>query len=113
MKAPTAGGHTAEGGAPTRDELIALCTDGVVPVEKWSNRDSADAQRQLGEARALLAAGCNFKVADSPESTDQTWWIDTTFPGFGHFDWGGVFDEETFYIPRRARLDSADGRDWY
>lgn len=106
-------GHSAERDAPTREELVGLCTDGVVPVEKWSNRDTASAQRQLGEARALLAAGCYFHVAASPKSDDNTWWIYTSFPGFGHFDWGGVEDEETFYIPTRARLESAAGRDWY
>lgn len=42
---------------PTRDELVQLCTDGVVPHDRWN--------------------------------------------------------EDTYYIPTRARLDRADGGDWY
>lgn len=40
-----------------REELIALCERAVVPVEQWSDRDSADAQKQVGEALVLLRAG--------------------------------------------------------
>ena len=49
---------------PTRDELVDLCDRGVVAHSHWRNRDSAEAQRQLGECRALLLAGCDFRIAD-------------------------------------------------
>lgn len=100
----------------TREELISLCERGVVPCEKWSNRDTADAQRQLGEALALLRAGCAFRDRGRSGTycvTDErTVWVDITFDGFNHFDWGGLPDKETFYIPTAKRLADSAGRDW-
>lgn len=104
----------------TREELIALCDDGVVPVDKWSNRDSASAQKQLGEARALLAAGCDFDVIDDRgrlKSDDRTLWVEIIYPGFQAFEWGhserAHWDDDTYYLPTRQRLDDNAGRDWY
>lgn len=101
---------------PTRDELIKICERGFVPQRLWRNRDTAGAQIQLGHAYALLRAGCDFHVAlapSSPSSDDKTWWIWITYKGFGAFDHGGVDDEEMFYLPTAARLDSVNGGDWY
>ncbi|ROZ88986.1 hypothetical protein [Gordonia sp. OPL2] len=99
----------------TREELIELCTDGVVPHEKWRDRDTAGAQIQLGQARALLAAGCKYHIlVDGRLSSDNdTVWVEITWNGFGHFDYGGEPDDKTFYIPQRRRLDRIDGGDWY
>ena len=96
---------------PTREELIKLCKRGVVPVDLWSNRDSSAAQRQLGEACALLAAGCEFHV--EPEPKHDSWWVTVIFPGFGYFDYGGSEDDERYYIPTRERLTKRKGKDWY
>lgn len=105
----------------SRDELVALCEAGIVPEEKWSNRDSYSSQTKLGMAWALLKAGCDFKVlyAD-PESpswslgTDEdTIWIEIYSKGFHYFEWGEGKEEDTFYIPTRKRLKSRKGRDWY
>lgn len=99
-----------------RQELIELCEAAIVSVEKWSNRDSASAQRQIGEAWALLRAGATFCVRMNDErdmcvTNDSTIWIDITFDGFGSFE-GGVAETELFYIPTWERL-SEDGSDWY
>ena len=102
---------------PDRATLIDLCTRGVVPVEHWSNRDSANAQRKLGEARALLSAGCDFEFTNSPEQTTNTIWIRIEFPGFNAFEYDPAnkdeWEDELFYIPTPERLDIADGKDWY
>ena len=100
----------------SREELIELCTDGVVPQGKWRNRDSASAQIQLGQARALLAAGCEFHVITrgSMASDDKTIWVEISWFGFSHFEYdSNATDDDTFYIPTRARLDRVNGEDWY
>lgn len=59
---------------PTREDLLALCERAFVPHDRWRNRDSSSAQRQLGEAYALLKAGCDFYV--SGKSDTGTLWAD-------------------------------------
>lgn len=103
-----------------RETLIHLCEAASVPQEHWHNRDSAIAQRQVGEALMLLRAGCDFRVLTGTDegptrgmATDaDTAWVEITYNGFSHFE-GGEPDDDTFYIPTRARLDAADGKDWY
>ncbi|QDF17163.1 RNA-binding protein [Gordonia phage William] len=98
-------------GRISREELIELCSDGVVPQGKWRNRDSAAAQIQLGKARALLAAGCEFYVfSDKIATDDRTIWVEITWFGFSHFEYGGnATDDDTFYIPTRTRLNEVNG----
>jgi hypothetical protein len=104
---------------PTRAALIDLCSRGVVDVTLWRDRDSADAQRQLGEVRALLAAGCAYTPASDPASDDRSIWIEVSFPGFNAFESfegpsdEAAFDTALFYIPTDERLRSSNGRDWY
>lgn len=99
---------------PTRDELIQICADAIVPQEHWRDRDSARAHMQLGEALALLTAGCDFDVV--PDG--KTFQVHIQFRGFDWFE-GGFGEEdrylsnERYYIPTRARLDEVDGKDWY
>ncbi len=102
---------------PNREELIQLCEDGIVPEEHWHDRDSEGAQRQLGEAWALLKAGCEFEVL-SDRSDEDTWWVTIRSKGFQYFELGEDAGklEDTRYIPTRARLDKATEvvrRDWY
>lgn len=99
----------------TREELIELCQDGIVPQRKWYNRDSAGAQRQLGEARALLSAGCEYRVLreGSLKSNDRTIWIEIESEGFAYHDYDGPLDRETYYIPTRKRLNENADSDWY
>lgn len=111
--------------AMTTEYLINLCKDGVVSEKDWTNRDSAGAQRQLGEALSLLKAGCEWEVASSPKSDNRTLWIEITYKGFnafegcfdcypeGHHDNKYHYETDTFYIPTRARLQKAAGKDWY
>lgn len=96
--------------SPTRDELIELSHDAIVPMSAWRDRDSAGAHEQVAFAWALLRAGAAF-VLDK-DSNDNTWWIEITYDGFNKFELG----EQTtrhFYIPTRARLERTAGRDWY
>lgn len=87
-----------------------------MPQDRWRDRDSGGAQRQLGEALALLSAGCEYRILRQKgglETNDNTVWLEIEWKGFGYFDWGGGLDDDTFYLPTRARLDRANGGDWY
>lgn len=105
----------------TREELMQLCLDGIVAEQYWTDRDSAKAMMQLGQAYALLAAGCNFDVlygttegsTSHLKTDDKTIWISVQYKGFDYFE-DSVYSHDTFYIPTRARLDAARvQRDWY
>lgn len=100
---------------PDRAALLALCERGFVPQEQWRNRDSSAAQRQLGEAYALLRAGCDFFV--DRQTKHGAHWVVIEFRGFdyfeGDYDGRGPLDNERFYIPTAERLDANDGGDWY
>jgi hypothetical protein len=106
--------------AYTRDELVDICERAVVPYEKWHDRDSAAAHEQLGRAWVLLKAGCDFRVITRPQiegsrcvTDDHTIWVEVAWPGFETVDYGGNWEDETFYLPTSTRLDQRDGRDWY
>lgn len=97
----------------TREQLIGLCEAGVVPEAAWSNRDSAGAQRQLGECLALLRAGCTWEVNKKLYSYgSRTHWIDVAYKGFTWFE-VGFMSTDTFYIPTSERLAEVSGKDWY
>lgn len=101
-------------GPDLRADLIARCERGVVPADRWSDRDTASAQIKLGTLRALLAAGCEFRLADDPASDERTTWVVVRWRGFDAFEWGADdFDEELFYVPTWARLTERAGEDWY
>lgn len=97
---------------PTREELIELCDRGLVPQERWWDRDSAKAQRQLAECGALLRAGCDFRLATRPVSTDRTWWVEVEFKGFDWFEIH-LMSTELYYLPTAERLAERTGGDWY
>lgn len=109
----------------SREELVALCERAVVPVEKWRNRDSASAQEGIGRAWVMLRAGCEFDVRYGPPTiersgcfTDEsTIWIDIEWPGFQAFEYERantrLWDSDIFYLPTAARLERANGDDWY
>lgn len=128
---------------PTREELIALCEQGFVGETNWHNRDSAKAMMQLGEAYALLKAGCEFRILRGDETNNDpraghqkrgdmswkgmasdknTWWVQFFVQGFDFHENGGPefndgYDfrqEETAYIPTALRLKKRGiGEDWY
>lgn len=97
-----------------RQHLIDLCERGVVPQDKWLDRDTARAQRQLGEALVLLKAGCEFRINPNErlQSTARMIWIEVEYKGFDYFEEGDLSDD-TFYIPTDKRLREVDGGDWY
>lgn len=101
----------------TREELLNICERAFVPEDKWSDRDSADAQKQLGWCYAWLKAGCEFEVLykEGGMFTDErTIWIEVKAKGFMYFEDSECGkDEETFYLPTEAKLEKMKGRDWY
>lgn len=99
-----------------RDSLISICERAFVPQQHWRNRDTSSAQRQLGEAYALIKAGCEFHIlrGDGGIATnDHTIWIQIEFKGFAFFDYDGSTENETYYLPTTQRLDRVAGKDWY
>ena len=109
----------------TREALIALCEQGRVPQDKWRNRDSCNAQQQMGQAWALLSAGCEFEILREPGGlmTDRrTVWVGIKAEGFNFHDSYSPYhgddrddylDKDHFYLPTEARLKEASGEDWY
>lgn len=99
----------------TREELVSICEEAVVPIKFWNNRDSADAQAGVGRVWALLKAGAEFTVIDQGTcaTTDRTIWIELSWPGFQTFEVGSGWAEDTFYLPTPHRLAEAAGTDWY
>lgn len=108
--------HPTATSSYTRDELVAICEQAVVPHEQWSDRDTASAQEGVGKAWAFLRAGCDFLVRTEGGlcvTDEQTIWIEITHDNFGVIDWGGPQETERFYLPTPARLASTSGEDWY
>jgi hypothetical protein len=93
-----------------RSELLALCERAIVPHEKWRNRDSAAAQRQVGELLALLRAGCSFTVVVENRDTLS---VTVEFRGFNTFEEGEGMEHASFYLPTDACLTAYAGEDWY
>lgn len=98
----------------TRDDLIALCEQALVPEGNWRDRDSESAQRQIGECWALLRAGCpwRFETGKGTTTNAKTIWIVVESKGFMYFE-DGAPTRSLFYIPTPAQLREASGRDWY
>lgn len=102
--------------ALAREDLIALCEEAIRPESVWRNRDSAGAHRQVGEAWALLKAGCDFGLIRSGSLTTDmnTIWVEISYRGFNAFEYGSDHNEaDTFYIPTAGRLSRAGEGDWY
>ena len=122
----------------TREELIDICEDAVVPYTKWNNRDSYAAQMEISTIWAGLVAGLDYRIL--PDTDDETIWIefynidlekldhvynlniddledyreafpdDEMFIGYGiDFYHGNHFSG---YMPTRERLEEVNGEDW-
>ena len=115
-----------------RNEMIALCDQAVVPVDKWMDRDSCKAHQQIGQLRMLLKAGCNFEImtkytekdSQMPEmcTSKNTIWVRVFGPDFKWVEMHGIDDVpedynkheiDTFYLPTYSKVKAADGEDWY
>lgn len=112
----------------TREELISICEAAVVPQDKWSNRDTPEAQRSLGKCWVYLKAGCKFWVITEKDPKDpndrcvtdnETIWVRIQHETFNSFEIaepedGDKYEEkELFYLPTRQRLKRANRGDWY
>lgn len=105
----------------TRDELIKICERSIIPVDKWSNRDSPIAQGRVYKALGLLKANCQFSINYAGDDDDigacvtdeRTIWFTITYPNFGTFDNDHDHTNELFYLPTQRRLDECSGEDWY
>ena len=100
----------------TRDVLVNMCYNAIVPQEKWCDRDSAESQKQVGQCMALLLAGCDYEILHGGDycSTDErTVWLEVRAEGFDSFETGGELEHLTFYLPTAQRVRDAGGGDWY
>lgn len=107
----------------TREELIAICEQAVVPRNKWRDRDTPGTHEKLGLCWVMLKAGLPFSI--HPPATSQsdrgcftderTIWLSVEWPSFSDFEYGTGMNEnsDTFYLPTPARLSQANGGDWY
>lgn len=109
--------HLSEDKETLREQLIELCEQAVVPVSKWSNRDTPSAQMdKVGTAWALLKAGCDFDVVtegDMCVTNDEFVWFDIVHPTFSSFETGEPPDVVSIYLPTPKRLNDKKGDDWY
>lgn len=114
----------------TRIELIDICERAFVPQSDWSDRDSASSQMKVGQALALLKAGCHYQIKTKENVSDGSRCItdsDTIWIQFWvkDFSWFEYHDEEAneiegnnkadyhFYLPTDKRLKKTKGKDWY
>lgn len=97
----------------TREELIKICKKSFVLQKDWRDRDSADAQIQLGKCYALLVDGCNYRILHEGNLStgNDTIWLEIEYEGFDFHDYGGETEKDNFYLPTIRRLDR--GGDWY
>ena len=102
---------------PTTEHLIELIERAaLVPEDSWSDRDTPRSVGKLGKAWAYLKAGCSWRLAVSPESNPDTWWIEITHLSFDSFEYGRDPEHaevELFYLPTKEHLDRVNGKDWY
>jgi len=100
-----------------RQTLISICERAIVNQDKWDDRDSSAAHKQLGVCWSLLKAGCDFHAMKDPDR--ETLWVQVSFRGFNWFEYGDTddgydpLDNDRFYLPTVERLNAADGGDWY
>jgi hypothetical protein len=97
-----------------RERLISLCERAIVSQEKWTNRDSAECQQQVGKAWALLKAGCAFKI-DTELTNEWVIHLDFYVEGFLYFECATEenLDIVSAYLPTEQCLKKANARDWY
>lgn len=99
----------------SRENLISIIEKAFVNEDRWNDRDSAAAQKQLGECYALLKCGCDFYIlTDGDLKTDkETIWVRILSKGFSYYEYNAGTDADTYFIPTESRLEKANGSDWY
>jgi hypothetical protein len=94
-----------------RDALIQLCERAIVPHDKWRNRDTPEAQQQLGRLWMFLKSGCEFVIT---EHSDRTVKLSVKYRDFDFFEGSSsVLETDYFYLPTEQRLDKVKGEDWH
>jgi len=101
----------------SREELVKICEQAIVPENKWCNRDSASAQANIGKCWAYLKAGCDFRVMCEESdnyciSDERTIWVEIIHDGFECFEVGKK-SRDVFYLPTPERIAEHVGNDWY
>lgn len=94
----------------TRERLIELCEKAIVDESKWDDRDSSAAQMNIGQAWALLKAGCEYQITSHNKEYIN---LDISYKDFGSFERSKPNETESFYIPSEDRLKYFGGNDWY
>ncbi len=86
----------------TRKELIEICEKASVVQSKWTDRDSAKTQIEVGTCLTLLKSGCKFEIKTKENANDhsglitdnETIWIQFWVKDFKWFDWMDADEEE-------------------
>ena len=90
----------------TREELISICEQSVVPYPKWINRDSPSSQAKVGMAWAYLKAGCEFRIHE--DTGEDIIWLELY-----HYEFEDAPDWHYTYLPTPKRIEESNGKDWY
>jgi len=103
----------------------------IVPRDKWSDRDSNSAQRNIGDIWRLLKSGHRFEIWSdykdeararllslddffSPENTICTNYIYIyDIMTFSACEYDTKGEKITYYFPTPFGLKNAEGKDWY
>lgn len=105
----------------TREDLLKICEQAFVSENKWHDRDSSDAQEQLGKCYIFLKDGCEYEIREE-DCSEYTIVLDIYTKGFCWFESCDVLKDRTrnhkekhdyFYLPTQKRLDEVVGGDWY
>jgi hypothetical protein len=97
----------------TREKIIELCDKGIVPLDKWSNRDTPSAQSGIGLIRTYLIAGCDFKLDNAEDEFDPSWIGAPSIELLFEFSAEEFGDCECGYFPSEKCLEVVNGNDWY
>jgi hypothetical protein len=129
----------AENESYSRNELISICENSVVPYFCWENRDSYIAQVNISTAYSLLKSGAPYKIDSVDEETiwlsfpiteevfDEKCKYTLTIDSRDDYLAEHGYDKEMFeanqlarsdtyytaFLPTLKRLSAAAGKDWY
>lgn len=126
----------------SREELIELCKESIVPCSKWNDRDSYSAQQKVQLIFEGLTGGVEYTyniegktiwIDFEPATTVQKdnmsyieidsrdnyceWYLSEYVEEFsGKMFEGGWVDwnkNNHGYLPTKEKLEEVDGEDWY
>lgn len=123
----------------TRDDLIGICHNSIVPWQKWNNRDSYVSQLNVNECYGLLSADAEYTytinndtisinfINLTPEIIEKSHSYNLDYdsyelykeeyPDDEMFEYYATVDSDdktnSCYLPTKERLQEVDGEDWY